>query len=366
MKRIFAALSLTVIFAICSYARSLNEMELSEIRSLFQEHMDNIEMEGIVLEGSRSEARVATLSNDGSLIAVGFGKRISPSPNQPNFTDSQVKIYSAENFEKVAELTTPENGIPYSMAFSSDKTRLLVGYEEGAILWDLESALPVSVFLPKNPTGFDNPPPMRIDACGFSSDEEHALLAGGSVVSIYEVKSKEELTYFRTPWIKTASYLPSGDIITGHAGVANDVRVYDSKTGDLKRSFKCRSEIKSVIYESSGGVAYIAAFNPENHAVVDIYKWDLESDAPSREPLSLVGHKDNVSAVQFMLSIGSILTSSYDRTTKRWSAETGELQSTFELKNALATQHSLAIIENFNPVVLKMEQSNKSGDDNSE
>lgn len=344
-----------MVFAICSYAKTLNEMELSEIRSLFQDHLDKSGIEGIVLEGSRSEARVATLSNDGSLIAAGFGKRISPIPNKPNFTDSKVKMYSAENFETIAELTTSEHGIPYSMEFSSDGTQLLVGYEEGAILWDLESALPASIFLPKAPTGFDNPPPMRIDACDFSNDEERVLLAGGSVVSVYEVKSKEELNYFRTPWIKSASYLPSGDIITGHAGVANDVRVYDPTTGDLKQSFKCKSEIISVSYDSTDGVANIAAFNPENHTVIDIYTWDLEGDAPSKEPFSLVGHKDNVTAVQFMPSIGSILTSSYDQTTRRWDAGTGELQSTFQLENALATFHSLAIIENFNPIALPIE-----------
>lgn len=355
MKRILAAFSLTVIFAIYSYAKSLNEMELSEIRSLFQEHIDKTEIEGIVLEGSRSEARVATLSGDGRLIAVGFGKRISPSPNKPNFTDSTVKIYSAENFEKVAELTTPENGIPYSMAFSLDRKRLLVGYEEGAVLWDLESTLPVSVFLPKTPTGFDNPPPMRVAACDFSRDEKHVLLAGGSVVSVYEVESEEEVAYFRTPWITTAFYLPSGDIITGHAGVANDVRVFDPTTGALKQSFKCKDQIISVSYESSTGVAHIAAFNPENHASIDIYTWDLEADALFREPFSLVGHKDNVTAVQFMPSIGSILTSSYDRTTKRWDSETGKLKSTYELKNALATYQSLAIIESFNPIILKIE-----------
>ena len=136
------------------------------------------EIETSPLEGSQTEANVSAFSDDGMLIAVGYGKRISPTPGKPNFIDAIVKIYSSETNDLVADLVAEKHGIPHSINFSGDGTKLLVGYDKGAILWDLTEKAQLHTYLPKAHTGFDNPPAMEVTACDFSPDEERVLLAG--------------------------------------------------------------------------------------------------------------------------------------------------------------------------------------------
>ncbi len=301
------------------------------------------------LEGNQTEARISAFSDDGSLIAVGYGKRISPTPGRPNFVDANVKIYSSEGNNLVAKLVSEEQGIPHSVKFNADGTKLLVGYDKGAILWDLKEKAPVHTYLPRAHTGFDNPPAMEVTACDFSPDEDRVILAGGIQVCIYGTSSGEAIFSFKTPWIKSARYVANDRIATGHAGIANDVRVYDSSSGQLIQSLKCKGEILSLHYVSGNERLFIAAFHHNDPYSVDIYRWNLNESGGRDSLFTLKGHKDNVTAVRFMPSVGFILSSSYDRTTKFWDIESGRLLSSHNFRKVLATSESSIIVENFSP-----------------
>lgn len=307
------------------------------------------EIESSPLEGSQTEAKVSAFSDDGMLIAVGYGKRISPQPGEPNFIDVSVKIYSSETNDSIAELISEKHGIPHSVDFSADGTRLLVGYDRGAILWDLREKTPLQTYLPKAHTGFDDPPPMEVTYCDFSPNEERVLLAGGVQVYIYEAESAEEIISFKTPWIKSAHYITDDRITTGHAGIANDVRIYDSSSGHLIRSSKCKGEVLSLSYSSGDGLLYIAAFHHNDPRSVDIYRWSISGEGSHEALFTLKAHKDNVTAVRFMHTAGYILSSSHDRTTKFWSIESGRMLSSHSFRKVLATSDSSIIAENFKP-----------------
>jgi WD40 repeat protein len=123
----------------------------------------------------------------------------------------------------------------------------------------------------------------------------------------------------------------------------------------VKESFPLNGQVKAIGLSNDEGRLYIATANPEEHPTLDIYTWNLTEDSP-KGPLFTIGkHRDNITAIQFMPSIGSIFTSSYDRTTKRWSAESGELQHTYNFENILTATGKVAIVEGFNPIALKIE-----------
>lgn len=362
MKNAFFSAVLFFPFLLCTQAKPLNEMEFDEARALIQSHIDKSDLEGIALEGSKTRARIAKFSDDGSLIAVGFGKRIAPRPDGRNFIDPSVKVYSKDSYQVIARLFTDDYGLPHSFTFLS-KNQLLVGYDSGAIVWEMDSEKILSSHLPKLKTFDHNPPPSTIEDSFLVPDRDTLLLTGRGQVHVFDFEKMEELSVFRTPWHISGFFLPDGRYASSHN---RDLKFWEPDTWKVQQTISCESQIRSIGLSKDEQILYLAASNPNEHPALDIYKVNLSNNTIEGPLLTVARHKDNITMIDFLPDLGSILTSSYDRTTKIWNIQTGELEATYPFDTTLAACGEIAIVEGFIPIALKLKKSNKPGDDNSE
>jgi WD40 repeat protein len=295
---------------------------------------------------SADSTTVATGSVDGSIktwdVASGEEERtflgnlkrvthleISPDGTQiaSAIQGGDLIVWPAQRDEAIQENNTISSSVQ-SFSLSSDGRLLATGHHNHTSLWNMETRELVKELHDKGKDQFGQ---KRIV---LNKDGSYCATAHGSRVKIWDIRRRSVIHEFKLEYgpdgrdytygrLKCIAFSPDGKLLAVGGNLRGNFRdisgffkIWHVETGELLHEL--RSQPKSAMdVEFSLDGETIARTGTGN----DVTIWNLKSN----EALSLEGHQDTVSSVDFCNVRPELVSASHDRSLKVWDLTEGSL-----------------------------------------
>jgi WD40 repeat protein len=233
----------------------------------------------------------AAYSPDGKRIVGNIGKL--------------VKVWDAASGKEVFSLEGHKGDV-YSVAVSSDGTRLVSGGHDGVLkVWDLQKGQEVRSLVEI---------PTPVVSVAFSPDGQR-IVGGGATVEIWDARSGRVLLKIAHFLVRSVVFSPDGKTIVS-GGEDGTLKAWDARTGKELHTLKGHTQPVTAVAVSSDGKRIVSASEDSTVRV-----WDAQT---GREVRLLMGHLREVTCVAFRPDGRAIVSGSPDRTVKLWDAEQGQ------------------------------------------
>ena len=204
---------------------------------------------------------------------------------------------------------------------------LLVSVEEARLV-DLASGAAQDL-----PTPHPGPPPTgpsrQPNSVAFSGDGTRALAAFGNTMVVWDVAARPVRVVFQAEHeaaVSACAFSPDGSKVASAAGRL--AIVYAAESGAVVRTLSHPEPVNHVAF-CPDGRDLVASWGGQPSIAGEAWVWDLH--AAGAQPRLRLGHGDDVFQAVYHPDGRSILTASYDRTSKLWDAATG--------RSALSREH---------------------------
>ncbi len=221
----------------------------------------------------------------------------------------QVLLYHSDSGELLGVLPFPE-GMPYSLRFSRDGSKLLVGGGRGgasgcAVLFDVQTGEP----LVKVGDELD-----VVLSCDINNDLTRIALGGPrKIVRVYSTETGELLSEItkHTDWIYAVRFSPDG-VLLATADRSNGLFVWESETAREYLNLQGHAgAITDVDWRSDSNVLASASLDGT------IRLWEMNNGGQIARANA---HGEGVNAVGFTHN-GQLVTAGQDRTAKSWNVD---------------------------------------------
>lgn len=241
----------------------------------------------LAIDGQREITNI-TYSPDGNLMAISG--------------DPAIRIWHVGGAGP-PEAVDGAAGLAYDVAFFPDSSRMVSGHEDGTIrLWDVASKKQIRILYEVD----DDVSPVAVSPLG---DQIAAGAANGLVVLCTVPAGDCKALAGHRAYVASVVFSPDGETVAS-GGWDGKVRLWNAKTGELRRVFHARSEsILDLAFSPDGTLLATAAKQPR------VKLWRV---ADGTLVGHLEGHQQKVYEVTFSKSGGVVVTGSTDGTLRLW------------------------------------------------